>query len=410
MKARMLVFVLVIFVLGISTQYGIADDFDWPRWRGPNGNGISMETDWDPEALAGGPKILWKVDVGRGHSNVAIKDNRLYTMGMEEVYCFDADTGEEIWRYSDERFSSPQSTPTTDGKYIYALSKNTSLDGILLCLKVKNGKLRWKRDLVKEYKTEKISHGYSGSPVIEGDLIILNVNTAGIALNKKTGKLIWASNVHTDKRNAQGYHATPVLYDYEGKRCALLLSGTGVFSVEVETGTQLWYFEFITPGAQAADPILFEHKVFISSGYSMARGALFEITGNEPKVVWENENMRNEFSSCVYIDGYLYGSDGAPGTRARLRCIDVASGDVVWEKEMKMASLISADGKLIILEEDGTLHIAEATPSAYQEISSCDVLQGEQKPRTFHTPPVLCNGKIYCRNYAGDLVCIDVSK
>jgi len=88
----------------------------------------------------------------------------------------------------------------------------------------------------------------------------------------------------------------------------------------------------------------------------------------------------------------------------------VASGDVVWEKEMKMASLISADGKLIMLEEDGTLHIAEATPSAYKEISSCDVLEGERKGRLFYTPPVLCNGKIYCRNYAGDLICIDISK
>jgi hypothetical protein len=77
---------------------------------------------------------------------------------------------------------------------------------------------------------------------------------------------------------------------------------------------------------------------------------------------------------------------------------------------MKMASLTAADEKLIILEEDGTLHIAEAAPSAYQEISSGDVHEGEDKKRKFYTPPVLCNGKIYCRNFYGDLVCIDVSK
>ena len=70
MKTRTLICILVIFVFEISTQYGIADDFDWPRWRGPNGDGISMEKDWNPEALAGGPKILWKVDVGAGYSNV----------------------------------------------------------------------------------------------------------------------------------------------------------------------------------------------------------------------------------------------------------------------------------------------------------------------------------------------------
>jgi hypothetical protein len=77
---------------------------------------------------------------------------------------------------------------------------------------------------------------------------------------------------------------------------------------------------------------------------------------------------------------------------------------------MVTSSLIAADGKLIILEEDGTLHIAEATPSMYEEMSNCDVLWGEQKPRRFWTPPVLYKGKIYCRHYGGDLVCIDVSK
>jgi hypothetical protein len=82
----------------------------------------------------------------------------------------------------------------------------------------------------------------------------------------------------------------------------------------------------------------------------------------------------------------------------------------MWEERMKTASLIAADRKLIILEENGILHIAEATPSSYKEISSCDVLDGEEKLIKFWTPPVLCNGKIYCRNIAGDLVCIDVSE
>ena len=184
----------------------------------------------------------------------------------------------------------------------------------------------------------------------------------------------------------------------------------GLYLVEVQTGKQLWFFEFKTPGAQAADPVLCEQKVFISSGWAGARGALVEMTGTGPTLVWQNTNMRNEFSSCIYIDGYLYGSNGDHGFRAPLTCIDVKTGEVIWERKLRMASLLLAGGKLITLEEDGTLHIAEATPSAYREISSCDVLAGEKKSKMFYTPPVLCNGKIYCRNYAGDLVCIDVSK
>ena len=415
MKTRLLVCFLVILVVSVYTHYSIADDFDWPRWRGPNGDGISMETDWNPEALAGGPKIIWNVDVGRGYSNIAIKDNRLYTIAAGEnwkenvVYCLKANNGKLIWQYAFETSGNllwPHSTPTIDGKYVYTLSA----DGLLLCIKAKNGKVRWEKNLVVDYKTEEIPFGYTGSPVIEGDLIILNVNTAGIALHKETGDLIWISPAHTDKKNADGYHATPVVYDYEGKRCALFFSGTGLYSAEVETGKQLWYFEFITHGEQAADPIPFEQKVFLSVGYTRAKCALLEITGNEPQVVWETENMRNKFSSSIYIDGYLFGSDGDEGKVGSLRCIEVQTGDVMWEKEMRMSSLTAADGKLIILEEDGNLHIAEATPSSYQEISSCDVLEGEEKGRLFYTPPVLCNGKIYCKSLGGDLVCIDVSK
>jgi len=135
-----------------------------------------------------------------------------------------------------------------------------------------------------------------------------------------------------------------------------------------------------------------------------------EITGNVPRVIWENENMGTEFSTCVYVDSYLYGSDGDHVGLLPFRCIDVKTGDVMWEKEMKMASLMAADGKLIILEENGTLHIAEATPLSYQEISSGDVLEGEKKRRKFYTPPVLYKGKIYVRNWDGDLICIDVSE
>ncbi len=409
MKTRTLIIFSFLWLFGICITYGIADDFEWPCWRGPNGDGISTETDWDPKALAGGPKILWKVDVGLGYSNVAIKDNRLYTMGIQAVYCLNAETGDEIWRYVFERPVEFQSTPTIEGKFIYALNKK----GILLCLKAKNGKVRWERDLVREFKTEKLPYGYAGSPVIEGDLIILNINTAGIALNKKRGDLIWASNIHTNKKNSEGYHATPVLYDHEGKRCTLLFSGLGLYLVEVKGGKQLWFYEWgRTDTANCADPIVIEDKVFISAGYVLDKGALLEITGNVPRVIWENENMGTEFSTCVYADGYLYGSDGDHGGLLPFRCIDVKTGDVMWEKKMKMkmASLIVADGKLIILEEDGTLHIAETTPLSYKEISSGDVLEGEKKMRMFYTPPVLYKGKIYVRNFAGDLVCIDVSK
>ena len=94
---------------------GGAEEASWSQWRGPNRDGISTETDWDPEALAGGPKVLWQSIIGMGHSNVAVVNDRLYTMARNKegecVLCLDADTGEEIWRYRTAERKMPQATP-----------------------------------------------------------------------------------------------------------------------------------------------------------------------------------------------------------------------------------------------------------------------------------------------------------
>jgi outer membrane protein assembly factor BamB len=408
----MLVCAFVIVLLGISKQYGMTDDFDWPRWRGPNGDGISMETDWNPQALNGGPKILWQLNVGLGHSNVAIRGDRLFTMGRVRresiIYCFDNDTGKEIWRHSVESFLEPMSTPTIDGKYVYALSG----DGILLCLKTRNGKLQWEKDLVHDFNSKTPAYGFATSPVIHNTSILLNANTSGIALKKQNGDLIWTSESPIGR---VGQYTTPVLYSYRGKIRALIFGqrkgseGNCLYSVDVETGEVLWFYKRFD-GDLPADPILFDNKIFISRGYYEGRSILLEMNSNEVNVLWENENMKNHFSSCVRVDGYLYGTHGQVGGMDPFRCIDLETGDVVWEKEMKMTSVTAANGKLLILEEDGTLHIVKATPSLYQEISNCDVLAGEEKRRQFWTPPVLCNGRIYIRNFHGDLICVDVSK
>jgi len=408
-----LFFFLILGNCGIGTK---ADEADWPRWRGPNGDGISIDANWDPEALAGGAKILWKADVWMGYSNIAIKDNRLYTMGMKGVHCLNAETGEEIWRYSFSSPQGPQSTPTIDGKYVYALTRK----GILLCLKAKDGKLRWKKDLVSEYDVVTPFYQFAASPVIEGDLIILTANTSGIALNKKTGKMVWDSNKPPEKIRSLAHettgadYSTPVIYDYEGRRYAVLSSYEGIHSVEVETGKVLWLYEWeLYSGFQTADPLIFNNKVFITEYFDCLGCVLLDIGGEEPKVLWKNLNMSSNISSPVMIDGYIYGCHGGPELGfGSLRCLDVETGEVMWEEDFKRKpiSLMAADGKLIILEEDGTLHIAEATPSSYKEISSGNVLAGERKYERFWTPPVLYKGKIYCRDWSRFLICVDVSK
>jgi len=123
----------------------------------------------------------------------------------------------------------------------------------------------------------------------------------------------------------------------------------------------------------------------------------------------------------VYVDGYIYCCYGGPFSVSRsatLRCLDLITGKLRWEAPLgsdryqkRSVQLITAAGKLIILSDMGILSIADASPDGYREISRCDVLAEEKEGyRNFATPPVLCNGKIYCRDYGGELICIEVRK
>jgi len=160
-----------------------------------------------------------------------------------------------------------------------------------------------------------------------------------------------------------------------------------------------------------ADPIIFDNKVFISCAYVLADCQLLDISGNEPKVIWKNDNLRNHFSTCVLIDRYLYGCDGniKVPSWCTLTCVDTETGNKTWSKELGPVSLIAADDKLIVLQERGTLYIVEASPTSYQEISSFKIPEQKGYERWW-APPVLLRGRIYCRSSTGNLVCIDVSK
>jgi outer membrane protein assembly factor BamB len=357
--------------------------------------------------------------MGGGFSNVAIKDKHLYTMGSDfkndTVFCLDAETGKEIWKYTFPYVSrdfGPHSTPTIDGDSVYTLSTK----GHLYCFNTKTGKLQWHKQLVEEYGVVSPFYGFAGSPVVEKNLLIITGNSYGIALDKSNGKVVWKSPacegdfVRMDQSGSE--YATPVIYTQGGNRYSLIFNTLGLNSVDIVTGKLDWFQQWPSeenPGwANAADPVVFDNKVFISAfGYtSIDVGcALLDIGSGKPKILWQNKNMSNYFSTCVYIDGYLFGYHGNlyPGT-GMLKCLDTQSGKVFWEKDLgTLISLFAAGKNLIILGEDGMLYTAEASPHAYTEFSSAQVLE-----LRCWTPPVLCNGKIYCRDQMGNLVCVDM--
>ncbi len=375
---------------------------DWPCWRGPDGNGIARESNWSPQTLAS-PRKLWTANVGRGYSTVSIKDGRLYTMGYDGksnvVYCFDAVSGKKIWSssykcWSGGGYCGPRSTPVVDEGRVYTFSQ----DGKLHCFAAKSGEVKWSLNLAAEYGAKKPTWGFASSPRIFGKMVIINAGKSGMAFDKKSGRKIWSNG------GGVGGYATPVLIKKDGKICVAVFGEKSMDLLKAKTGKLIWSFPWQTKyNVNAADPVFVNGKsFFISSGYG--RGCAM-ISGKGSKL-WENRNMSSHFSSPVLIGDHIYGINGNTGS-GRLACLSTADGRKKWEKQIGAEMLVAAGKRLLVLTKRGELVIVKASASGYTELAKVRVISPRNK---MWTMPVICNGRIYCRNGNGDLVCIDVSK
>jgi outer membrane protein assembly factor BamB len=373
---------------------------DWPVWRGPNHDGISTEK------LTGTVvKKLWHANPGIGFSSFTVADGRVYTTGhtdgKDTVFCLDAASGKLNWKHDyaadlgDKYYEGGTSaTPTIENGKAYHLSRW----GDLFCFDAATGKVVWQKNIQKETEANIPDWGYAGSPLVHGDLLILNVGKAGTAVEKATGKLVWKS----DTDNAGYSTAYPITVN--GKEQVVIGSGRAYKGVDPKNGTVLWEHTWSTSyGVNAADPILSGTKLFISSGYNKGC-ALLDLASAEPKEVWRSRAMKNQFNSSVLIDGHLYGSNGDESKTAALKCIDFATGTEKWsEPSTGFCSLMAADGKLIIMTAKGELITAKANSAKFEPISRTPVLSGR-----CWSAPVLANGRIYARNAAGQMVCVSV--
>jgi len=394
----------LVFLLSIASL--AAKGEDWPNWRGPDRNGISMEKNWQHVWPIEGPKTLWTANVGIGFSSVSIANDRLYTMGnsndMDSVFCLNAQNGEVIWKHSyesplEDRFfeGGPTSTPTVDAQSVYSLSRQ----GNLFCFDALSGVILWSKNVSKEAGVRIPGWGFSSSPLIHLDRLILNVGQSGLALDKRTGEMLWKSS-----DNDAGY-MTPYPIKIEERWFALIASGKFYQCVDIQTGEVAWKHRWLTTnGCNAADPIVEQDRVFISSGYGRG-AAVLSFNATSAQVVWANTDMQNQLNSSVLVDGHIYGFDGDEGGEVQLKCLDISSGAVRWSfPGLGAGSLMVADKHLIILSEEGELSIAPVSNKLFKQISKAKILQGK-----CWTVPVLSNGKIVCRNASGDIACVDVS-
>ncbi len=401
---QIMMFTFLAFTI---TAFSGASAADWPNWRGPNYNGISNETGFLTTWPKEGPKVLWKASLGIGFSSMAVSNGRVYAMGNvndnDILYCYDAEKGIEVWKQSypcpllsQNHEGGPSATPTVEGNAVYVASRN----GDCLRFEAATGKIVWHKNVAKELGLKQPRWNFASSPLITDNMFILNTGTAGVALKKTDGSLIWENG-----KGISGY-STAVPFTLGDQRCVVIVGAKEITGLIVATGKVIWKRPWKTDwDINAADPIISGDEMFVSSGYNTGC-ALYKIEPNGLTEIWQNRNMRNHINSSVLWKGYIYGFDGQAGGSGQLVCLDSQTGQTKWsQKGMGTGSLCLADGKLIILSESGKLIIAEASSGGFKELASSQILTGK-----CWTVPVLADGRIYARNADGQLVCIDVRK
>jgi len=380
----------------------------WAQWRGPHRTGVSDETGLAPRWAEAGPAELWRRPLGEGFSAIVVDAGRLYTQfasgGDAFLVGLSAADGSELWRvrtgasFKDSYGNGPRATPTLDNDVLYALGSS----GDLVAVNAKDGAIVWKNNLRESFGAKAPRWGLSGSPLIEGDLLI--VNTGGdngrsiLAFDRKTGKLRWSA------RDEPAGYAAPIAMTLAGVRQILVFVGDKLVSLDPADGSTHWELGWKTDwGINASTPILLEgDRVFLSTGYE--RGAIMlgvrkQDDGLVAEELWRNREMRNKFSSSVLYGGMLYGFD--EGT---LKCVDPEDGTTRWrQRGLGHGSLLAADGMLIALSDRGKLVLADATPEGYVELGAIEAF----KTKTW-TVPTLAGGRLYLRDEK-EIVALDVS-
>ncbi len=377
---------------------------DWPYWRGPDRDGIAKGEKWNPDALKSDLKILWKADLGVGYSIVAVKDGRVYSMGNKNnndtIYCFDEKTGKKIWEYSyacpsGGGYPGPRSTPVVTEKSVLAFSR----EGDLVCVDSQSGSLRWKRNVQKELGAKNLKWGLTSSPCVVENMVIVNAGQHGMAFDLDSGKDIWKNRVGV------GSYAVAVPFKNGSKDYVAIFGEKELFILDQKDASEIDSAKWETKhDVNAPDPLIFDGgtSIFITSGYGTGC-ALFKFKGGKLEKAWQNKNMSSHFSSPVILGGYIYGIDGNTGN-GNLVCIDPKTGDLKWKQKTGFGSLVAVDSKLIYLNEIGEIIAIEADPGSYKEISRAK----SGLTAKCWTMPVLSNGRLYCRNDRGDLLCIDL--
>jgi outer membrane protein assembly factor BamB len=387
---------------------------DWPRWRGPRGDGTwhgpRLPARWPSKGL----RRFWRQPIGGCYAGIVVSRGRVYTMDhrpnppeVERVLCFDAATGKPLWSRSYpvtygklEYGNGPRATPTVHKGRVYAMGAL----GHLHCLDAGTGKRLWAVDLVRQYQARLPLWGCAASPVIFEDLVIIHAgakdNGCMLALDWRTGKEVWRN-----LSDPAGY-ATPIVIRSHGTPQLVCWTPANVRGLEPRTGKLLWTVPFeVTYGTSIATPIFQDHIVLVSGYWEGAKAIRLGPKPAEARVLWHQRRLRALMSQPLYRNGQVYLLDKRQG----LTCFPLRTGKKLWDDGNRMtpkgrnpqASMVwlGDSERVIVLNSDGELILARLSSQGYQEQSRTKIIG----PTWAH--PAYSGACIYARNDR-DLVCV----
>lgn len=386
----------------------------WPQFHGPRRDNISDATGLARSWPEGGPVLLWSISgLGHGFSTVAIARGRILTAGDREdrtvITCMDME-GRILWQAENgPAWLGPvpgsRGTPTIDGALVY----HQNAHGDLACFELETGRKIWHLNVLAEFGAENIEWALAESPLIDGPRVIScpgGPNTAVVALDKRTGQLVWKSPSAGDKA---GY-CSPILAEWQGLRIIMVLTAKAFIGVNADDGDLLWRFPHETPfDENISSPIFHDGFVLISTRTTGSVLLRVDVSGRKASVtpVWRNHDLDNQHGGVVLYRGYLFGASHV-NQQGKWICVDWKTGQTQFmNRDIGKGTLTLADGMFFLMSETGEVAIAPASPHGWEILGRFKAPRGGSGPYWAHL--VVCDGRLYLR-HSDRLFVYDVRK
>jgi outer membrane protein assembly factor BamB len=423
-------FVIILGLLLTIQVFGA----EWPQWRGPDRDGIWRE-DGIVETFEGRePSVLWRAQIANGYSGPTVAKGRVYITDrltsparLERVHCFDATTGKIIWSYdypceykSVEHEDGPRASVTIDAKRAYSLGTM----GHFFCFNAENGNVIWNRNLFTEYKIKMPLWGLSASPLVEGNLVIVQIGGRGgacvVAFDRVTGQEKWRA------LDDSASYSAPIVIEQAGKRIVVCWTAERLVGLDPLSGALDWQHPY-PPGRLSqniATPVFQNRYLFVSSFFDGSLLLKLDPGKLAVREVWQrkgsSERNTDSLHCCIstpILEGnYIYGVD----SYGELRCLDLKTGDRIWESldavpkaRWSNIHMIRHEDKVWMFNERGELIISKLSPEGFHEISRTRIIeptkgQLPQRGGVCWAHPAFAYKKIYVRN-DNELLCIDLA-